>query len=408
MTMHDGRWIPNSLAVVIVVANALGGLPGLVSAGTLPTLAGIQVIPADDVLRDHTESGPNGSLYFIDAVGARWELVISASDPRIANSGDGSFHAVDESDALSALGAISGDFLASLSCEIYLLPYPRAASLSSSFDGHAIYLSPGCFAYTPAQVAGLVSHELGHAVQHALLPDTDTAKWAEYECLRGIADSTLYRDDAAHANRPHEIFAEDFRVLCGGALAAGGGSVENPSIGSPVSQPRSEGILREPAGPESGAGCLRGELRPGRLELDREPEPLAGGPGGDAHASGRGRDEESTDPGRPGHRGRVRRQRSRGESPDRGHHARVDSYSGPERSRPRTRRGCLLDSPRLRERLRPPGHRAVSPPSLGPGTIPPCTPRSRGPRSRHASWFVCRRSFSVLESLSRKEATGSS
>lgn len=233
----DTQRVTQSLTNAIIVAAALHGLSAPVSAGTHPSLPGIRVIAAAEVLRDHTETGPDGTLYLVGALGARWALVTSTSDPRIANAGDGSFHAMDEASVLSILGTISNNFLAPLSVEIYLLPYPRAASLSSSFDGDAIYLSPGCFPYTPAQMAGLVSHELGHAVHDALLPDAAAAKWAEYEALRGIADSTVYRAGAAHANRPHEIFAEDFRVLFGGALAAGNGSVENLAVGSPVSRP---------------------------------------------------------------------------------------------------------------------------------------------------------------------------
>jgi hypothetical protein len=237
MRNRDAQQMTQGLAAVVIVAVALLGLSVPVSAGSHDSPSGIRVISAAEVLRHHTETGPDGSLYFVDAIGARWALVTSISDPEIANAGDGSFHAMDEAIVLSVVGTIPNEFLAPLSVEIYLLPYPRAASLSSSFDGGAIYLSPGCLPYTPAQAAGLVCHELGHAVQRALMPDTDTARWAEYKLLRGIADSTLYRADAAHANRPHEIFAEDFRVLFGGALAAGSGSVENLAVGSPVSRP---------------------------------------------------------------------------------------------------------------------------------------------------------------------------
>ncbi|HYV51043.1 MAG TPA: T9SS type A sorting domain-containing protein, partial [Dongiaceae bacterium] len=42
---------------------------------------------------------------------------------------------------------------------------------------------------------------------------------------------------AMHRDRPHEIFAEDFRVLFGGELAAGSGRVENPYLSPPASVP---------------------------------------------------------------------------------------------------------------------------------------------------------------------------
>ena len=53
--------------------------------------------------------------------------------------------------------------------------------------------------------------------------------------LRGIADLATYDASARHENRPHEIFAEDFRVLFGGALAVGSGSIENAALVSPQS-----------------------------------------------------------------------------------------------------------------------------------------------------------------------------
>lgn len=233
----DARRMNRTAASAALIVVALLGLSAPVSAGTHPLYPNVRIISADDVLRDHTETAPDGTLFFVDARGAHRPLVTSTSDPRIANAGDGSFHAVEEASVLSVLGTIRSEFLAFLSVDIYLLPYPRAGLLSSGFDGEAIYLSPGCLPYSPAQAAGLIGHELGHAVHHSLLPDTDTVRWAEYETLRGIADSTVYWAAAAHANRPHEIFAEDFRVLYGGALAAGDGSVENPVIGSPLSRP---------------------------------------------------------------------------------------------------------------------------------------------------------------------------
>ena len=40
-------------------------------------------------------------------------------------------------------------------------------------------------------------------------------------------DDERFNDRARHAYRPQEIFAEDFRVLFGGAAAYFGGSIEN-------------------------------------------------------------------------------------------------------------------------------------------------------------------------------------
>ena len=79
----------------------------------------------------------------------------------------------------------------------------------------------------------IVAHELGHAFQHHFLPDGSDA-WTQYHTLRGISDPARYSDAGPHAYRPHEIFAEDFRVLFGGSIAAFGGYIENTSLASPV------------------------------------------------------------------------------------------------------------------------------------------------------------------------------
>jgi hypothetical protein len=230
--MAAAGWPVVTTAIVAAIAFA-----GPTLAGASALYPAIRIIPASEVMRDHTEAAADGSLSFIDPMGVRWPLAASTADPVIANPGDGSFHPVEEAPVLSLLETIPAVFLASLSIEIYILPYPRVGSLSSSADSRAIYLSPGTYSYTPEQIASLVSHELGHAVQRALLPDSDLSGWAAYAALRGIQDDTIFRADARHADRPHEIFAEDFRVLFGGDLAAGDGSVENHVVDPPNAVP---------------------------------------------------------------------------------------------------------------------------------------------------------------------------
>jgi hypothetical protein len=238
-----------------VVATAMGTAFAIASAFTGSALAtshplypAIHLVPASEVLRDHTETGADGSLFFIDPIGARWRLATSTADPVISNPGAGSFYPVDEAPILALLETIPDVFLAPLTIEIYILPYPRAGSLSSSADSRAIYLSPGTYPYTSEQIASLVSHELGHAVQRALLPDTDTQGWAAYAAMREIEDVAVFRPDARHADRPHEIFAEDFRVLFGGELAAGDGSVENHAVEPPNMVPGLKAFIYNLAG----------------------------------------------------------------------------------------------------------------------------------------------------------------
>jgi hypothetical protein len=217
------------LAALVVLAAPVAHA----AAATHPLYPAIHVIPAAEVLRDHTETGADGLLYFVDASGTRWKLLTSVWDPEIANPGDGEFHAMEGAEVLALLDSVPGRFLSPLSLDIFLLPYPRAGALSSGCSTGAIYLSPGVRPYTPEQVARLTAHELGHAVQRAFLTDSDIVEWGVYRSLRRIEDPDLFRDDAAHAWRPREIFAEDFRVLCGGELAAGDGSVENSILDSP-------------------------------------------------------------------------------------------------------------------------------------------------------------------------------
>jgi hypothetical protein len=84
----------------------------------------------------------------------------------------------------------------------------------------------------PAVAAYIIAHELGHAFHNQFMP-AGSNLWREYRALRGIEDESVFNDIAAHANRPREIFAEDFRVLFGGPDAYFGGSIENTRIAAP-------------------------------------------------------------------------------------------------------------------------------------------------------------------------------
>jgi len=86
-------------------------------------------------------------------------------------------------------------------------------------------------------VAALFAHELGHVYHRTFLPDSDTEGWDAYRRLRGIEDASVYNATAVHKNRPHEIFAEDFRFLFGGASANYSGGIENPDLALPDAVP---------------------------------------------------------------------------------------------------------------------------------------------------------------------------
>lgn len=206
-------------------------------AATAPGAPRLRVIPSEEVLAEHTMRGADGELLFLPPSGSPIRLITTTEDPQIQNPGDGAFHPADTETVLEALGAIDPRTVASLGATIYLLPCPRSGLLSSSAEAGAIYLSPGVREYEAEQVHYLVAHEMGHVFQYAYLPDSDRDGWDAYSRLRGIADPDRYRADAPHADRPHEIFAEDFRVLFGGAIARGDGSVENREIIRPGELP---------------------------------------------------------------------------------------------------------------------------------------------------------------------------
>ncbi len=135
-------------------------------------------------------------------------------------------------DVYEALAAVAHPALPE-TLSVYCLPFPRAGLTSSSTAGDRIFMSPGVLPI-PVEVTHMVAiHELGHAMHNRHLPDSDAAGWQAYRNLREIEDLSVYCADAQHRNRPHEIFAEDFRYLFGGALANYSGTIENAVLPAP-------------------------------------------------------------------------------------------------------------------------------------------------------------------------------
>jgi hypothetical protein len=193
-------------------------------------VAGIVVHDAVETLRDHCRT-EDGKLWLVLPGGSRWELVTSTSDPVITNPGDGAFHAFERSEVEAALAELAYP-IGSLSAEVFILPYPRRASLESAAGPGLILLSPGVRALSREHQHSEFVHELGHVVQLELLPDSDTDRWERWMNLRGLS-SDQHTAWAPHADRPHEIWAEDFRALFGGSAANANGTIENASIAHP-------------------------------------------------------------------------------------------------------------------------------------------------------------------------------
>lgn len=231
-----GSWSPLGFIAAAALVCLVHATP-VAASFTLPAAPGIEVISPEEVLRDHTSQLQTGELVFRESSGASVRFIVSTEDPEILNRGDGAFHPADEAAVRLSLQDLPARCLEPLQVAIYLLPYPRAGRLSSSADSRAIYLSPGVRDYDADQVAFLVTHEIGHSFHRHFLPDTALGLWAEWAALRGVSDSSVFNESAAHAYRPHEIFAEDFRVLYGGSAARGTGAIENPELPSPEAVP---------------------------------------------------------------------------------------------------------------------------------------------------------------------------
>lgn len=197
----------------------------------------ISLYSPDDVL-SMTHRDDLGRLIFDLPGGVSYILIDDIDDPQIANKGDGTFHPMNVEwvlDALASIDVSNGDI--DVSASVYVLPYPRSGFLTSTACGSDIFLSPGVIEIPRSRVAWTATHELGHVFQRRYAPETRDGGWAEYLEIRGIDDETKYCADAAHMNRPVEIFAEDFRYLFGGAEAVASRTIENTDLPLPDDVP---------------------------------------------------------------------------------------------------------------------------------------------------------------------------
>jgi hypothetical protein len=212
-----------------------------VLAPTATAAAAVTVHAANEVLAEWTVHHGD-ALFFHGPQGEQWEYVTDINDPVIVNKGRGAFFPPPAEAVQGAIDAVDYP-LQGIDLEVFILPYPRRDLLPSNAGDRCVYLSPGVAPISSQQLHALVAHELGHIVQHQLMPDGDRGGWADYRALRGITDGSIYNENAVHKNRPHEIFAEDFRFLFGGTLANYSGSIENPDLALPNRVPGLEEFL---------------------------------------------------------------------------------------------------------------------------------------------------------------------
>ncbi len=228
-----------------------------------PTRAGsLRILGPEQALKQYGE-WRGDRLWLVLPGGLEFELVTSIDDPAIANRGDGKFHPFDVDEVQRAFDAVSYP-LSGVGAEVLVLPYPRRAGFESAAAPGLILLSPGTRALSVQQQHAEAVHELGHVVQYQRLPDSDHEGWQRYRTLRGIEDAGLYSPSAPHADRPHEIFAEDFRALFGGAIANYSGSIENPELAMPSQVPGLAEFLRGLSGGPMVAASLAAWPNPAR------------------------------------------------------------------------------------------------------------------------------------------------
>jgi hypothetical protein len=141
------------------------------------------------------------------------------------------YHAMPVEEVAEAVGSVEFP-IEPIEMHILILPVPRRDLAESSAEGIVVFLSPGRVPYQNEHIHYTVTHEIGHIVQHVLMPDWRQDLWQRYAAFRQVGHSGQSAGDG-HASRLHEIFAEDFRALFGGELARCGGRVENHDITPP-------------------------------------------------------------------------------------------------------------------------------------------------------------------------------
>jgi hypothetical protein len=188
------------------------------------------VYPPQYILKKMTARVGDDLLFVVDHV--RYQFITSTEDLLISNIGDGGFHPMSVETVIEAMDALRLED-AGLKLRVFVLPYPRREVVDSSARADMIFLSPGVRDVSDYAVHFTVTHELGHLYQYRWLPDHEVHAWNYYRMMRNIEDLDRFNDRAAHRDRPHEIFAEDFRFMFGGPQSTYSGSIENVDLALP-------------------------------------------------------------------------------------------------------------------------------------------------------------------------------
>jgi len=189
------------------------------------------IYPPQYILQRMTVQVGGELLFLVDDV--RYHFLNDINAMQVSNPGDGEFHPMSTDAVLAALGGLQIQD-AGLNIRVYVLPYPRREVVDSSARTDMIFLSPGVREVSDYAIHFTVTHELGHLYQYKWMPDHEVHAWNNYRSLRNIRDRRTYHARAAHRNRPHEVFAEDFRFLFGDQQSTYSGSIENPELPLPA------------------------------------------------------------------------------------------------------------------------------------------------------------------------------
>jgi hypothetical protein len=179
-----------------------------------------------------TVYGPDEMLEYVSKHGGDPYLAFPGARRWVLEGDPADYYPMSLEEVVSALEAIEFP-IERIAAHVLVLPVPRRDLPKSSAEGNIVFLCPGRVQYPPEHIHYTVTHEMGHVIQHALMPDSRHDLWDEYVRLRGL-DQVSGVGQSAHASSLHEIFAEDFRILFGGERARCGGEVENHNIGSPL------------------------------------------------------------------------------------------------------------------------------------------------------------------------------
>ncbi len=253
--MNSGK--VHGLAVAfILLATCLANAGPFDVPGTL-----VRVYPPEEVLLLCRHEGNCLALEF---PGAR---------PWVLDATDTSVCPMSLREVVEAIKAI--DFpINDVPIDVLILPFPRTGVARSSAEGRVVLLSPGRGSYPREHIHYTVTHEIGHVVHNAFMPDSRDDLWHQYMTLRGLEGAGFESDH--HSDRLHEIFAEDFRVLFGGPLARNGGEVENHELASPVEIPELRDFMLDLAHKVEGAIVVYPNPFTSRVVLTLTPSACAG------------------------------------------------------------------------------------------------------------------------------------